>query len=136
MGKIDFSAPSGFPFPFRRESSEASRGGTRRNSRQSAVFGKAGNGTVVGISELVETTGLELPVLCLPCVKYCDLQINTEKSETFYIISYPISIRAISRQRETEGEKISQTGRNQGPSHAEQLGLLSCFLRCICGSRL
>ena len=31
----------------------------RRNSHQSAVFGEAGNGTVVGISELVPVAGLE-----------------------------------------------------------------------------
>ncbi len=45
----------------RRESSEASRGGKRRNSHQSAVFGEAGNGTVVGISELVGEGGFEPP---------------------------------------------------------------------------
>lgn len=50
--KIDFSSPSHSPFPLRRESSEASRGGKLRNSHHSAVFGKAGNETVVGISEL------------------------------------------------------------------------------------
>ena len=31
----------------------------RRNSHHSAVFGKAGNGAVVGISELVEVAGAE-----------------------------------------------------------------------------
>ena len=59
MVKIVFSPPRVSPFPFRRESSEASRGGKRRNSHQSAVFGEAGNGTVAGISELVRATGLE-----------------------------------------------------------------------------
>ena len=53
--------PQASPFPLRRESSEASRGGKRRNSHQSAVFGEAGNGTVVGISELVEVGGVEPP---------------------------------------------------------------------------
>ena len=43
----------------RRESSGASRGGKRRNSHQSAVFGEAGNGTVVGISELERLMGVE-----------------------------------------------------------------------------
>jgi hypothetical protein len=50
------SAP---PVPFGPESSEANRVRKRRNSHQSAVFGKAGNGTVVGISELVRAWGLE-----------------------------------------------------------------------------
>lgn len=49
------------PIPFRHESSEASRGGKRRNSLQSAVFGEAGNGTVVGISELVRPEEFEPP---------------------------------------------------------------------------
>lgn len=38
--------------PLRRKSSEASHGGKRRNPHHSVVFGEAGNGTVVGISEL------------------------------------------------------------------------------------
>ena len=59
-GKLIFRPSRLSPFPFRRESSEASRGGTRRNSRQNAVFGKAGNGTVVGISELARKEGFEL----------------------------------------------------------------------------
>ena len=48
------------PSLFRRESSEASRGGKRRNPHQSAVFGEAGNGTVVGIPELVDLKRFEL----------------------------------------------------------------------------
>ena len=60
-----FQPPRIPPLPFRRESSKAGRGGKRRNSHQSAVFGKAGNGTVAGISELVDGTGLEfLGPLC------------------------------------------------------------------------
>ena len=43
--------PAGRP---NREPSAAGRGWKRRNSRQSAVFGKAGNGTVAGISELAQ----------------------------------------------------------------------------------
>ena len=50
------SAP---PVPFGPESSEANRVRKRRNSHQSAVFGKAGNGTVVGISELAAGEGFE-----------------------------------------------------------------------------
>ena len=42
-----------------REPSAAGRGWKRRNSRQSAVFAEGGNGTVVGISELVEEDGFE-----------------------------------------------------------------------------
>ena len=36
-------------FTLRQESNEASRGGKLKNAHQSAVFGEAGNGTVVGI---------------------------------------------------------------------------------------
>ena len=46
------SAPIRTPVPFGPESSEANRVRKRRNSHQSAVFGKAGNGTAAGISEL------------------------------------------------------------------------------------
>ena len=48
--------PAGRPH---REPSAAGLGWKRRNSHQSIVFGEAGNGTVVGISELVRMTGLE-----------------------------------------------------------------------------
>ena len=58
-GQNRFFGPQFSPFPFRREFSEASRGGKRRNSHQSAVFGEAGNGTVAGISELAERVGFE-----------------------------------------------------------------------------
>ena len=48
------------PSHLRRESSKASRGGKRRNSQHSAVFRpQAGNGAVLGISELVPVVGLE-----------------------------------------------------------------------------
>ena len=52
---LDICSPS----PLGRESSEAIPGRKRRNSHQSAVFGEAGNGAVVGISELVPVVGLE-----------------------------------------------------------------------------
>mgnify|MGYP001089853535 CR=1 FL=1 len=51
--------PIPHPRPLRRESSEASPSGKRRNSHHSAVFGKAGNETVVGISELIRVVGLK-----------------------------------------------------------------------------
>ena len=38
--------------PLRREPNEVVRAGKRRNSHHSAVFGRAGNGAVMGISEL------------------------------------------------------------------------------------
>lgn len=41
------------PSSLRRDSGKASHGGKRRNSHHSTVFGKAGNGAVMGISELV-----------------------------------------------------------------------------------
>ncbi len=47
------------PVPLRRESGEASRGGRRRNSHHRAVFGKAGNEAVMGISELARKEGFE-----------------------------------------------------------------------------
>ena len=50
------SRPQGGP---NREPNEVGRGWKRRNSRQSAVFGEAGNGTVAGISELVRVVGVE-----------------------------------------------------------------------------
>ena len=59
--KIQKRLDKGNSVLLRRESSEASRGGKRRNSHQSAVFGEAGNGTVVGISELVGEGGFEPP---------------------------------------------------------------------------
>ena len=57
----EMQAQSASPSPLHRESSGAGRGGKRRNSHHSAVFGKAGNGTAVGISELVRDGRLELP---------------------------------------------------------------------------
>ena len=59
LGKRDAGSNPHPPSLFRRESSEASRGGKRRNSHRSAVFGEAGNGTAAGISELVREAGLE-----------------------------------------------------------------------------
>ena len=56
-----FDAPRASRPPLRRESSEASRGGKRRNSHHSAVFSEAGNGAVMGISELAEMERFELP---------------------------------------------------------------------------
>ena len=47
------------PSPLGLESSEANRGRRRKNSRQSAVFGEAGKGTVMGISELVQAPTFE-----------------------------------------------------------------------------
>ncbi len=44
-GKRDTGLSQHPPSPRRREPSEAVRGGMRRNPRQSAVFGEAGNGT-------------------------------------------------------------------------------------------
>ena len=44
-----------------RKPSAAGRGGKEKSSHQSAVFGKAGNGTVVGTFELVEAGGVEPP---------------------------------------------------------------------------
>ena len=58
-GKRDTGLSQHPPSPRRREPSEAVRGGMRRNPRQSAVFGEAGNGTAAGISELVRAWGLE-----------------------------------------------------------------------------
>ena len=52
LDKKDADPQPAPPVPFGPESSEANRVRKRRNSHQSAVFGKAGNGTVVGISGL------------------------------------------------------------------------------------
>ncbi len=56
-GEARQAPPAGRP-PIR-EPSAAGRGWKRRNSHQSAVFAEGGNGTVVGISELVEEDGFE-----------------------------------------------------------------------------
>ena len=53
VDKKDTAPSPHLPSPLGHESSEANRGRKRRNSHHSAVFGKAGNGAVVGISELV-----------------------------------------------------------------------------------
>ena len=57
--KKDTGLSPHFPSRYRREPNRAVRGGKRRNSHRSAVFGGAGNGTKVGISELVREAGLE-----------------------------------------------------------------------------
>ena len=76
---------------------------------------------------MVETTGLELPTLVLPCVKGCGIQISAKESETFHVTSCPIFMHAVPRQRETEGEKNSRTGRNQGPGPMERPGFYYAF---------
>ena len=49
------------PVPLGPEYSEAKRVRRRRNSHHRAVFGEAGNGAMVGISELAEMGRFELP---------------------------------------------------------------------------
>ena len=88
MVKIVFSPPRVSPFPFRRESSEASRGGKRRNSHQSAVFGKAGNGTVVGISELARREGFEPPA-------FWSVATLRNEMQAFLLLSGPIDFGSI-----------------------------------------
>lgn len=78
---------------------------------------------------MVRVAGFELPACRLSCVKGCKTQIAAKKSETFHVTSCLISICAVPRQRETEGEKNSRTSRNQGPGHAERPGFSSRLLR-------
>lgn len=54
LGDIGIAGQSGYfhPVLLHPQTSKAFAGGKRRNSHQSAVFGKAGNGTVVRIFEL------------------------------------------------------------------------------------
>ena len=102
----------------RRKPSGADFGGKRRNSHQSAVFGEAGNGTVVGISELVRVMGLEP-------ISLAALEPKSSMFTNFIIPAYGLPTCAPKRHGLSllqHAQRPSPAARGLGPAcHASRL---------------
>ena len=105
------------PQKIRRKPSEADFGGKRRNPHQSAVFGEAGNGTAVGISELelmvgIEPTTFSLRVRCSA--------IEPHQRIRLFPLGLVVTNQLLYRLSYTSVEKLPEAILAQGPGPRQE----------------